>query len=85
MESPVGRPWQDTGSRYSDVPYRFSVEDTECFLIDLEIGAKYCRMKRIPPKDNVAGRTGFHTKTMILRIVIYKVAINLLAGLEWKT
>ena len=57
----------------------------ECFLIDLEIGAKNCGMKRIPSKDDDAGRTGFHTRTMILRIVIYKVAINLLADLEWKT
>ena len=54
----------------------------ECFLFDLAISAKNCRMKRIAPKDDVAGWTRFHSKTMILRIVIYEVAIDLLADLE---
>ena len=59
MVSPVAGRWQDNGSRYSNIPYRLSIEDTECFLIDLAIGAKNCRMNCIAPKDSVAGRTGF--------------------------
>ena len=61
MVSPVASWWQDDGSRYSNIPYRLSIEDTERFLIDLAIGAKNCGMNFIAPKDSVASRTEFPT------------------------
>ena len=78
----VGRPWQSTDSGYLNVPYRLPVEDMKCFLFYLAIDAKNCRSKPITPKNDLAGWTGIHTRVMVLRIVIYKIAIYLLADLE---
>ena len=78
----VGRLWPGTDSRYLSMPYSLPVEDMKCFLFDLPIGTKNCRMKPITPKNDLAGWTGIHTRAMILRIVVYEIAIYLLADLE---
>lgn len=64
------------------MPYRLPIEDMKCFLFDLAIGAKNCRMKPITPKNDLAGWTGIHTTAMVVGKVIYEIAIYLLADLE---